>query len=240
MAKALSRARFCAAPLALLALIALLALVAGGEVHAAQALPPAAGEKLKPFAVNIIRAQPQSWPGYGVYLGEGLVLTAAHVPGHARDGDPSVLIAGKTLPAKFVREGVFETLDLTLLRIDARSLPPSLGLRRMPVCVSPPRVGQAVLSVTPGAAVVSHVMSPKLLPADVRERFGTAISDVATTGNSGSGVFDPVSQCLMGIMSRKIQVSATRRKMPGAKPVLVDLAKYFVPARRIREFIKPN
>lgn len=220
--------------------LALPAMLAAGGALARPASSQAPGENLKPFAVNIFRAQRQSWPGYGVYLGEGLVLTAAHVPGHASDGDPSVLIAGKTLPAKFVREGQFEILDLTLLRIDARALPPSLGLRLMPVCAAPPRVGQAVLSVTPDAAVVSHIMSPNLLPADVRGRLDTAISDVATTGNSGSGVFDPVNQCLMGIMSRKIQTSVARPRTPGTKAALVDLAKYFVPARRIREFIKPN
>ncbi len=203
-----------------------------------QARPDAPSDRLKPFAVNIIRSKPQSWPGYGVYLGEGLVLTAAHVPGHARDGDPSVVIAGKTLKATFAKEGEFASLDLTLLRIDPRALPASLGLRLMPVCAARPFAGQAVLSVTPGATVVSHIMSPKLLPTDVRERFATVISDVATTGNSGSGVFDPVKLCLMGIMSRKIQISRTLR--PGEKPVLQDLAKYFVPARKIREFLKPD
>jgi hypothetical protein len=34
------------------------------------------------------------------------------------------------------------------------------------------------------------------------------ISDVATTGNSGSGVFDAGQKCLLGIMSRKITVRA--------------------------------
>jgi hypothetical protein len=32
------------------------------------------------------------------------------------------------------------------------------------------------------------------------------ISDVATTGNSGSGVFDAGSKCLLGIVSRKLFV----------------------------------
>jgi hypothetical protein len=51
------------------------------------------------------------------------------------------------------------------------------------------------------------------------------IADVASTGNSGSGVFDQTRKCLLGIMSRKF-VSDGR-----------DIAKYFVPANEIREFL---
>jgi hypothetical protein len=60
------------------------------------------------------------------------------------------------------------------------------------------------------------------------------IKDVATTGNSGSGVFDLGRKCLLGIMSRKIQVRSSPFD-PGSK--LIDVAKYFVPAKTIGEFI---
>ena len=56
------------------------------------------------------------------------------------------------------------------------------------------------------------------------------IRDVATTGNSGSGVFDAGQKCLLGIMSRKITV---RLNTAHEK----DIAKYFVPASTIRAFI---
>jgi hypothetical protein len=193
------------------------------------------------FAVNIFRNPRQSWPGYGVYLGDGLVLSAAHVVGRSMLGNPSVAIAGRTLEAKVVKEGEFETVDLTLLRIDARELPPSLGLRLMPICRTPPRAGQPVIVVTPQAVSTSHILSPKALPADLQGRhFDTLIADVETTGNSGSGVFDPTSACLMGIISRKIQIATTPRRDPGAKPKMIDIAKYFVPARQILQFIKPD
>ena len=42
------------------------------------------------------------------------------------------------------------------------------------------------------------------------------ISDVATTGNSGSGVFDAGNKCLLGIMSRKILRGQTV-EMPKAR-----------------------
>jgi len=60
------------------------------------------------------------------------------------------------------------------------------------------------------------------------------ISDVATTGNSGSGVFDAASKCLLGIMSRKIMV---RVDPADPKSELRDYAKYFVPAATITSFI---
>ena len=77
-------------------------------------------------------------------------------------------------------------------------------------------------------------MSPALLPFNVRRRFSTVISDVATTGNSGSGVFDAGNKCLLGIMSRKISV---RPNSADAESEEKDIAKYFVPASTIRAFI---
>jgi hypothetical protein len=73
-------------------------------------------------------------------------------------------------------------------------------------------------------------MSPTLLPPTVQKKFTTVIKDVATTGNSGSGVFDARRKCLIGIMSRKIV-----QNLPAGKTR--DVAKYFVPAGTIRAFI---
>jgi hypothetical protein len=58
------------------------------------------------------------------------------------------------------------------------------------------------------------------------------ISDVATTGNSGSGVFDAGRKCLLGIMSRKIYV-----RSPDNTGEQKDIAKYFVPASTIAAFV---
>ncbi len=194
-------------------------------------------DPLKIYAVNIVRTPPQAWPGYGIYLGNGLVLTAAHVAGHAIAGQPRVLIGEHLLEAKLVREGSFEKTDLTLLSIDVEHLPPGLGLRLLPVCTFPPRAGQSVVVVIPEAAVRSTILPPELLPADVRTRFPTVIADVAKTGNSGSGVFDTRTQCLMGIMSRKIQQSYVADKDGVKVRQMRDLAKYFVPAAEITAFI---
>jgi Trypsin-like peptidase domain len=191
-------------------------------------------DSLRIYAVNIIQDPPQSWTGYGIYLGRGLVITAAHVVGSASHTKPSVRIAGMELPAHAVKEGNVERVDLTLLSIDEQKLPIYLQMRRMPLCEKPPWAGEPVIVAIPEGTARSRIMSPQLLPIDVRTRFPTVIRDVATTGNSGSGVFDAGTKCLLGIMSRKIVV---RPNTADAESEQKDIAKYFVPASTIRAFI---
>ena len=175
--------------------------------------------------------------GAGVYLGKGLVLSVAHVVGGGIVDKPKVIIAGQTLTATVVKESSFEQLDLALLEINEEGLPISLRLRRIPLCQGQPWPGEEVVSLSGQGPVRSRVLSPKGLPASAK-RFSTVIRDVATTGNSGSGVFDAQRRCLLGIMSRKIsQVSV--QKATGTKAT-VDIAKYFVPASTIAEFMPPQ
>ena len=92
--------------------------------------------ELKAFAVHINRAPPQAWPGYGIYLGNGLVITAAHVPANVAQTKPHVIIGGEDLPAALVKQGSDE-IDLTLVSVDATKLPVRLQMRRMPLCERP-------------------------------------------------------------------------------------------------------
>jgi S1-C subfamily serine protease len=216
------------------------ALVASGLASAVSppALAQVAAAELIPYAVHVDRTPKQAWPGYGVYLGDGYVLTAAHVVGNAFETQPHVVVDGRALPTTVVKEGTFETNDLTLLRADLASLPARLQLRRLALCVVPPAPGQPVVVVIPEGTAPSHILPPQLLPLDVRARFPTVIADVATTGNSGSGVFDAWRGCLLGIMSRKIEtISHSRDGMHTARR---DLAKYFVPAAVIASFLPPT
>src|SRR5262249_28894074 len=83
-------------------------------------------DSLRIYAVDIWQDPPQSWgPGRGVYLGKGLVLTAAHVVGSAAHTKPRVHIAGMELPATAIREGNSERVDLTL-SVRGRAEPPGL------------------------------------------------------------------------------------------------------------------
>jgi S1-C subfamily serine protease len=157
---------------------------------------------LTALAVHINRTPQQPWPGYGIYLGNGLILTAAHVVGEFAQTKPHVLIAGQDLPAALVKEGTLDTIDLTLLSIDGTKLPVSLQMRRTPLCKHPPFAGENVVAIPEGTAP-SKILPRQAIPAYLRGRFDTVIADVASTG-PGSGVFDAGDLCLLGIMSRKI------------------------------------
>jgi hypothetical protein len=200
---------------------------------------PAHGEStddsLLVYAVNIHQVPMQSWgPGYGIYLGNGLFVTAAHVAGHTWFTRPKVTIAGRELPTQVVKAGDFDTIDVTLLAVDEKWLPLRLRLRRNPLCQRSPWPGEEVITVVPEGTARSRIISPLQLPPNVR-KFDTLIRDVAKTGNSGSGVFDANTKCLLGIVSRKISVFVKRRD--NGKPESHDLAKYFVPASAIANFM---
>src|SRR5215470_6823369 len=73
--------------------VAVVALMLLADAHA-QLIDPArtTDDSLRLYAVNIIQDPPQSWTGYGIYLGKGLVLTTAYVVGRAARTNPSVRI----------------------------------------------------------------------------------------------------------------------------------------------------
>lgn len=195
---------------------------------------------LKAFAVHVNRTPRQSWPGYGIYLGNGLILTASHVPGPFAATKPHVVIAGQDLPAGLVKEGDLAGVDLTLLSVDATKLPVRLQMRRMPICERAPYAGETVVVAIPEGTARSRVLPRQAIPADLRARFGTDIADVATTGNSGSGVFDAANLCLLGIISRKISVVRSSSRLGAQATETRDIAKYFVPAPAIKAFIPPG
>ena len=90
-------------------------------------------DSLRIYAVNIVKTPPfrNQFTGYGIYLGQGIIITAAHVVGHwTFFTRPRVLIAGQDLPAKVIKEGSFEQTDLALLSVEEAALPLSLRLRR--------------------------------------------------------------------------------------------------------------
>jgi hypothetical protein len=195
-------------------------------------------DSLLAYAATIQLSSPrQTWSGYGIYLGKGLFITASHVVGTTWMTRPKVIIAGQAYPTRAVKEGSFESTDLTLLSIDESLLPMRLRLRQNTLCKEPPRPDQDVVTVIPEAVVHSHILAPARIPIAAR-KFSTAIADVAETGNSGSGVFDAKHRCLLGIMSRKI--SQTRAQPGTGKRQTHDIAKYFVPASQIAAFMPAN
>jgi S1-C subfamily serine protease len=207
--------------------------VAGVQVCRAQ--PP--DDTLLAFAVHVVRTPLPDWgAGAGIYLGNGLVLTAAHVVGQSWLTRPRITVGADGYPTRAIKEGRFEDTDLTLLAVDDETLPLRLRLRRLALCGAGPWPGEEVVSVTPEAAVRTRILAPDRLPPAAR-RFDTVMVDVAGTGNSGSGVFDAKQRCLLGIVSRKISLPGARSDHGRAAPR--DVAKYFVPASAITTFLPP-
>jgi hypothetical protein len=67
--------------------------------------------------------------GPGVYFQSGLVITAGHLT--AADDNVHLYIAGVDLPAKILKQGSFDDVDLTLLEFDADKLQRGKSLPRV-------------------------------------------------------------------------------------------------------------
>ena len=188
------------------------------------------------YAVNVVKTTPFQNPstGFGVYLGNGTVITAFHVIG--RWGflkKPHVLIAGQNLPARIIKEGSRQ-VDLTLLSVVEARLPVSLQMRRNPLCQHAPTAGEKVIVVGPGKTTLSQIISPLLIHQAFRKSYSTLISEVA---GSGSGVFDAARGCLVGIITHKIEKYDYREEEGEVIEYPDGYAGYFIPASQIADFI---
>jgi len=212
----------------------------GQIVGQSPAQAQASDNELRIYAVNVVKKAPlkDEFIGYGVYLGSGKVLTAAHVVGNWPTlTHPHVRIAGLDLPVEIVKQGSLGEIDLALLSIDEAQLPVSLKLRRNPLCkiIPPPRAG--VITVYPERTARSRVLSPFAIAPQYRVRFGSLMEEAQ---GSGAGVFDAERRCLLGIVSRKIQKYTYRRQNGRLLALSAGYAGYYVPASTIAAFISPE
>src|ERR1700744_741124 len=74
----------------------------------------------------------------GIYLGNGLVLSVAHVGGGGILNRPTITVAGQKRIATVVKESPFEQLYLALLEFNESGRRVSLRLRRIPLCQTKP------------------------------------------------------------------------------------------------------
>jgi len=173
--------------------------------------------------------------GSGIYLGGGLVLTAAHVV----QVDPAsnrvtVLLDGRRIDATQVFDGQADGVDLALLLIPAASLPPARqNQAAVEICSDNPEPSRPAQVAALGA--VSNAFTiPTPLNSDGPTDTGQWTNILATgfkPGSSGGGVFDPRHGCLWGILSVEMSGPA---KSTGRR---LDLTA-FVPASRIAPFLQ--
>jgi len=208
---------------------------------------PSSDDSLLIYAIELVHSRPLQEPvrGYGIYLGKGGIITAAHVVSRwpSLITSPRALIAGQELPAKIIKKGAVETTDLALLSVDESELPISLRLRLNPLCREPARAGENVIVVALHEMASSQIMFPQLLPPEYRRNFNTFIRDVGI-GASGAGVLNAEKKCLLGIITTRVSLTSSYRIEGGR--VVRDFAgntfdiKHFVPAATIAEFIPPE
>lgn len=194
-------------------------------------------DSLRIYGVHIDRTPKQPWTGLGIYLGNGFVITPAHVAGLGFWRWPRVEVDGRDLPTKVFKDGHFHGVDISLLSVDEQQLPVRVGLRRLSLCHNSPWVGEGVIVATRESSARSHVISPYELPPGMPSKFQSVISYAPETAGSGSGVFDANAKCLLGIISGKIWRYDIIQVDGHAVREQHDIASYFVPSSVIADFI---
>jgi hypothetical protein len=197
-------------------------------------------DELRVYAVNVAKKAPleKEFIGYGIYLGSGKVITAAHVVGNwPLITQPRVLVAGLDLPATIIKQGSLEDTDLAFLSVDETQLPISLRLRRNPLCRQPPPVGTGVIVVYPEKTVRSRVISPLAIAPQYRAKYDSLIAEAE---GSGSGVFFASQRCLLGIISVKVRKYNYRRQNGRVVASDAGYAGYYVSAAAIAAFVSPE
>jgi hypothetical protein len=201
-------------------LLALVALPACAEPANAPLAAAIGVEIQKPAGDNVNFVH-----GSGVYLGGGLILTAAHVVTlNPADQTATVIMDGWQTAAKIAAIAP-NGLDLALLKIDPAALS---GQRRsltpVHLCTAPSVANQPVIvaaqgMVSPSKTVAAPIRSPALT-GDWTDILATGYPH----GSSGGGVFDAEKGCVIGI----IIIEATA---PG-----IALTE-FLPAAKIAPFL---
>ncbi len=140
--------------------------------------------------------------GSGVYLGDGLVLTAAHVvnwdPVHPQ---VTILIDGVRTEAEVVFDSVSKDTDLAILEVRHDELTaPRRNQSHISLCSTNTPPDHPVV-----VAALGNVTNATTIPAPVSSmgaagHWTNILSSDYPPGNSGGGVFDPVERCLWGIV----------------------------------------
>src|SRR6185295_10375047 len=94
-------------------LAAAASLAAAGSVYAQESVP-ASDDELRVYAVNVAKKAPlkDELVGYGIYLGGGKVLTAAHVVRNWPALTHPRVRTGLELPTEIVKQGSLDDTDI--------------------------------------------------------------------------------------------------------------------------------
>jgi hypothetical protein len=185
------------------------------------AIPGALGVQIeKPAGDNVHFAE-----GSGVFIGGGLVLTAAHVVQfNARDPKVTVAMDGWRTDGQVVATAP-AGLDLALVKIAPGELSSQRrDLHPVELCAMATAPNQPVVVAAQGAVTLSKTVGEPIRSSTLNGDWTTILATGYSHGASGGGVFDALKGCLAGI----IVIEAV-----GAGVELTE----FVPAARIAPFL---
>lgn len=177
----------------LLALAAMPALAEPSDAPLAGAL----GVQIeKPAGDNVHFSQ-----GSGVYLGNGLVLTAAHVVAvNPKLASASVIMDGWKTDAKLVATGQ-SGLDLALLRVDPAELSRQRReMRPLDICAADTAPNQPVVVAAQGSVSLSQTVGMPITSPALKGDWKDILATGYSHGASGGGLFDAAKGCLAGII----------------------------------------
>ena len=169
--------------------------------------------------------------GSGVFLGDGLVLTAAHVI----SADPSnhkatVVLDRMPIVGTVVENGQTQNLDLALIKIDTQGLSAKRRTQApIPVCPGNPGPNQAVTVASMGIVTQATTISTPITSDGQSGTWTNLLSTGYHPGNSGGGVFNPQTSCLWGIINLELSGTVDGK--------VLDLTA-FVPASKVAGFLK--
>ena len=145
----------------------------------------------------------------GIWIGDGLILTAAHVVDNKDPGmtnsHPYVVFANFTsVPATVVKIGVRENFDLAILRISTEQIPKSVRILPSLLICNRYAIAAEELDVVNGSGAVETRAAVDFKTLFKGGQEGTEyLSATFGFGYSGSGIFSRKDHCLMGIISKK-------------------------------------
>jgi S1-C subfamily serine protease len=209
---------------AILVAVATPAAALPAEAEPAEAAMPAAlGVQIeKPAGDSVHFSQ-----GSGIFLGDGLVLTAAHVVAP----DPqmptaSVIMDGWRTDARLLTTAP-AGLDLALLKVSSEDL--SLQRRQLPptaLCATGTGPNQPVVVAAQGTVSLSHTVGAAIRSTTLNGDWTNILATGYSHGASGGGVFDAKKGCLAGIL------------VIGASGQGIEVTE-FLPAAKIAAFLAP-
>jgi hypothetical protein len=194
-----------------------------GAEPAEAAMPAALGVQIeKPAGDSVHFSQ-----GSGIFLGDGLVLTAAHVlTPNPQMRTASVIMDGWRTDARLVTTAP-AGLDLALLEIAPEDL--SLQRRQLPptaLCATGTGPNQPVVVAAQGTVSLSRTVGAPIRSTALNGDWTNILATGYSHGASGGGVFDAQKGCLAGIL------------IIAASGQGIDLTE-FLPAAKIAAFLAP-